>query len=347
MPFDKLPIRISAATDIYIYGAGGTGRNAYDALWDAFKKIPAGFIDSDPRVCGQHLLGVPCYSPRDIPFLRQDNPKKNFGVVISSETHFSEMLATLEKHNLKNHLLADFPFSPREVSILFTHPSLTYCPPIKLKEGCNISGQNIKLGPQTVIGCHTHLHGNNLRLGSEVTLGSHVSLGENFSCQGKNNIANNVRINNNVTIGKCTNININSFIGNNVTIGNFVSSGHNAVLGATIHQTETLSSSEYIFQPHAPPTSIGHDVWIGAGAVIKCGVTIGTGSIIGANAFVNKDLPPYSVAVGSPARIIRQRFSMETCKKLLDSRWWETSELENMSLPDNVEEALTMIKKLK
>ena len=70
-------------------------------------------------------------------------------------------------------------------------------------------------------------------------------------------------------------------------------------------------------------TIIGNDVWIGRDATIFAGVTIGDGAVIGANALVNKDVQPYSVVGGIPARQINYRFSESHHRKLLDLRWWE------------------------
>ncbi len=67
---------------------------------------------------------------------------------------------------------------------------------------------------------------------------------------------------------------------------------------------------------------IGNDVWIGYGAVILSGVTVGDGAIIGARAVVTKDVPPYTIVGGVPARQIRKRFDDETIKKLLTLQWW-------------------------
>lgn len=68
---------------------------------------------------------------------------------------------------------------------------------------------------------------------------------------------------------------------------------------------------------------IGSDVWIGYEAVILAGVTIGDGAIIGTRAVVTKDVPPYTVVGGVPARPIRKRFSEETVSALLELRWWD------------------------
>lgn len=69
-------------------------------------------------------------------------------------------------------------------------------------------------------------------------------------------------------------------------------------------------------------TIIGNDVWIGQKAVILPGVKIGDGAIIGAYAVVAKDIPPYTVAVGNPARIVKKRFSDKVIKHLLKIKWW-------------------------
>lgn len=68
---------------------------------------------------------------------------------------------------------------------------------------------------------------------------------------------------------------------------------------------------------------IGNDVWIGYEAVILAGVTIGDGAVIGARAVVTKDVPPYAIVGGVPARVIRSRFPEETVKALLRLKWWD------------------------
>ncbi|HEY0218852.1 MAG TPA: CatB-related O-acetyltransferase [Afipia sp.] len=70
-------------------------------------------------------------------------------------------------------------------------------------------------------------------------------------------------------------------------------------------------------------TIIGNDVWIAHGVYIKNGVTIGDGAVIGARSVVTSDIPPYSVAFGSPARIKRMRFSENIIDRLTRSKWWE------------------------
>lgn len=68
---------------------------------------------------------------------------------------------------------------------------------------------------------------------------------------------------------------------------------------------------------------IGNDVWIGYEAVILAGVTVGDGAIIGTRAVVTRDVPPYTIVGGVPARPIRKRFSEEEIARLLDLKWWD------------------------
>lgn len=71
---------------------------------------------------------------------------------------------------------------------------------------------------------------------------------------------------------------------------------------------------------------IGNDVWIGYEAVILSGVTIGDGAIIGTRAVVTKDIPPYTIVGGVPAKPIRKRFDEETIASLLEIKWWDWPE---------------------
>ena len=71
---------------------------------------------------------------------------------------------------------------------------------------------------------------------------------------------------------------------------------------------------------------IGNDVWIGYEAVILSGVNIGDGAVIGTRAVVTKDVPPYTIVGGVPAKIIRKRFSEEVISKLLEIKWWDWNE---------------------
>lgn len=97
---------------------------------------------------------------------------------------------------------------------------------------------------------------------------------------------------------------------------------------------------------------IGHDVWLSHGATILSGVTIGIGAVVGANAVVARDVRPYSIVVGNPAVEIRRRFDDDCVDRLLESRWWELSDSQVVSLvpvlcsPD-VDRALSAIARVR
>jgi virginiamycin A acetyltransferase len=93
---------------------------------------------------------------------------------------------------------------------------------------------------------------------------------------------------------------------------------------------------------------IGSDVWIGAEVGIFGGVTIGVGSIIGARALVTKDLSVYSIAQGSPAKVVRKRFDESIMNRLLASRWWDLNPRDLYSLPfDDVHACLRIMEERK
>jgi len=69
--------------------------------------------------------------------------------------------------------------------------------------------------------------------------------------------------------------------------------------------------------------SIGHDTWIGHGAVIMPGVRIGNGAVIGSNSVVTKDVPAYAIAAGAPAKVLRQRFTHSIAGAIESTAWWD------------------------
>lgn len=138
-------------------------------------------------------------------------------------------------------------------------------------------------------------------------------------------------------VGARTYIQKNSII-TSVDIGRFCSIASNVTIGLADHPINMVSTSPVFYdntqplpffftsQKHSdkivPRTTIGSDVWIGQGVMIKAGVNVGVGSVIGAGAVVVKDVKPYSVVAGVPAKHIKWRFDAQTRSQLITSNWW-------------------------
>lgn len=117
-----------------------------------------------------------------------------------------------------------------------------------------------------------------------------------------------------------------------VTIGDFCSIGMNVEISIyPEHFTKNISTFHFLEDgtnqvEHKGAINIGNDVWIGNNVVILAGVTIGHGAIIGAYSIVAKDVAPYTIVAGNPAREIRKRFSEDIIEKLLKMAWWKWPE---------------------
>jgi len=131
----------------------------------------------------------------------------------------------------------------------------------------------------------------------------------------------------------------------NCKMGRYCLIAYGARIGLRSHPTKKLVSTHPFFYSKANDdiffknsyadkeyfndyalTEIGNDVWIGANALIKSGLKIGDGAVIGAGAVVTKNVKPYAVVAGVPAKLIRYRFTEPQIKFLLEFKWWEKSE---------------------
>lgn len=123
-----------------------------------------------------------------------------------------------------------------------------------------------------------------------------------------------------------------SSVKSKITIGNYTAIGQNVTIQDSDHRIDRASiyfmSRDMFNEDISDDMSskgdviIEEDVWIGSNSVVLSGVKIGRGSIIGAGSIVTKDVPPYSIVVGNPARIIKPRFSSDVILELENSKWW-------------------------
>lgn len=128
------------------------------------------------------------------------------------------------------------------------------------------------------------------------------------------------------------------FIGDKLIIGKFcqIASDVTFIMNGANHLTDAVSTYPFaIFghgwenamdgktYPSRGNTVIGNDVWIGYGATIMAGVTVGDGAIIATKSVITRDVPPYTIVGGNPAREIRKRFSAEEIKRLQAMEWWD------------------------
>lgn len=160
----------------------------------------------------------------------------------------------------------------------------------------------------------------------------------------------------------------NSGVIRNVRIGRYCSIARGVEIGLQQHPTTWLSSSCYQYLPNYLHRSrflkgnivcvpnkeideektrvkIGNDVWIGNGAKIMEGLEIGDGAIVAAGAVVTKNVPPYAIVGGVPAKVIKYRFDEDTIRELLELKWWRYDIAAFGEVPwNNIKQAIKIIK---
>ncbi|MEL6813066.1 MAG: CatB-related O-acetyltransferase [Bacteroidota bacterium] len=154
--------------------------------------------------------------------------------------------------------------------------------------------------------------------------------------EGNNAVLGFSNFNGNVEVGYATTFGVHNLIHGDIQIGKYCQFGPYAAVNTYNHPKDHLST--YINKrlldglltqyKTSDKTFIGNDVWVGKNAIILGGVTIGNGAIIAAGSVVTKDVPPYHIAGGVPAKILKPRFSRNVMDQIEALEWWDKSEKE-------------------
>lgn len=174
---------------------------------------------------------------------------------------------------------------------------------------------------------------------SSVRLGAFAEL-RNTSCDGYVSIDRYSTVNR-AEVGAYFGVACQSYVGR-CRAGRYIEIGSRCSIGPFNHPTTWLSTGVFQYkdprdcwdaddsdgyhleyEPEKTWSVLGNDVWVGDNAVILAGVEVGTGAIVAAGSVVTRDVPPYAIVAGNPARVVRSRFPATIVERLLESRWWE------------------------
>lgn len=204
--------------------------------------------------------------------------------------------------------------------------------------------------------------------GLPLCLGKHSVVARNCYIEGPVRVGDDTKIQI-AAIAGYTGIGVNCYI-SKARIGRFCSIGANVLMNLYDHPTDWLSTtpvqysaSSFDFDAEASKVKrlhwsrsstdlaihIGSDVWVGSNVIILSKVTIGPGAIVGAGSVVTKDVPPYAIVAGNPARVVKMRFEERIVERLLRLKWWEMGiEAFKGDVPfDDIERSLDILEERK
>lgn len=158
----------------------------------------------------------------------------------------------------------------------------------------------------------------------------------NVTFVGKNKVPNGCVFSGNITVGYATTFGLNNYLYGNISIGKYCQLGIDVALHSTNHPVSYVSTyiNKNLFDGElsnlktVKNITIGNDVWIGHGVIIVGDVTVGNGAILAAGSVVTKDVAPYAIVAGVPAKEINKRFNASVINELEELKWWDKSQNE-------------------
>jgi virginiamycin A acetyltransferase len=159
---------------------------------------------------------------------------------------------------------------------------------------------------------------------------------QNVTFEGNNAVPDGCNFSGKIHIGYATTLGYRNLLGGTISIGKYCQLGVDVALHATNHPISYMTTyiNQNLFQgalkqnKQANKIEIGHDVWIGHGVIVVGNVTIGNGAILAAGSVVTKDVAPYAIVAGVPAKEIRKRFSDSIIQEIETLQWWNMSAVE-------------------
>lgn len=157
---------------------------------------------------------------------------------------------------------------------------------------------------------------------------------QNVVFEGKNAVPDRCNFSGKIKIGYASTLGYNNLLSGTITIGNYCQLGADVALHATNHPMAYMATyiNQNLFQGDLKQfkeennITIGHDVWIGHGVIIVGNVTVGNGAVLAAGSVVTKDVAPYTIVAGVPAKIVKNRFSRQIVQEIEALKWWDLSE---------------------